>query len=491
MSIVSSFSNALSGLGATGKLAEIASANLANALTDGYARKSVELGSLVLQGEASGVAVLGVSRTSSPDLTAARRQADGEAARGDAFLEGTVRLSEILGEATAQEGLFRHVVNFESSLRQLAETPESLPRQTQVVDALSDLTSAFNKISLDVATVRENADAKISDQVAVVNANLSSVADLNSKIQRLSAGGRDVSDLVNQRELLVDEINAILPTRTHQRANGAVHLTTAEGLFLVSETAAELEFTPSPVITTPMIYDPNGGGALSGITLHGIDITPTSAHPQAIREGSLIGNFALRDQSAPTLLRQVDEVAADLIQRFQDPSVDTTLAIGDPGLLTDGGAAFDPTLVDGLAGRISVNVLVDPAQTGDPARLRDGLQSTGPGPVTSDTTVRRYLDAITTGKTAAAIPGLAGNLSITQMVSGIVELTGIQRTNAENEASLLTAVRESLANTEAEQIGVNTDEELQSLIQIEQAFAANVQVIQAASRMFEEILEIR
>jgi flagellar hook-associated protein 1 FlgK len=205
----------------------------------------------------------------------------------------------------------------------------------------------------------------------------------------------------------------------------------------------------------------------------------------------LFGEFSVRDQSAPTLLAQVDQLAANLIQRFENPTVDPTLALGDPGLLTDGGSAFDAANVDGLSGRISINALIDPDQSGDPARLRDGLQATGAGPVTSDVIVRSYLDALTSGQSAAAVPGLDGSLSAAQTVSGIVEFSGIKRSDAETEISLLTALRETLANSEAEQIGVNSDEELQSLIQIEQAFAANVQVIQAASRMFEEILEIR
>jgi flagellar hook-associated protein 1 FlgK len=491
MSITNSLSNAVSGLTATGKLADIASVNLANALTKGYARKSVELGSLILQGDGSGVSVRGITRASSPDLTAARRQADGNAAGSDALAQGLARLGQILGEATEEDGLFRRVEQVESALRLLADTPESAPRQTQAVDALKDLTDTFNRISQEAAEVRQNADKTISQQVDTVNTNLRQIEELNRRVQRLSAGGRDVTDLVNQRELLIDEVNAIIPTRSHPRDTGAVHLTTAQGLFLVSETAAQLEFNSSPVITTAMIYDPAGGGALSGLTLHGLDITPTSNHPQAIEEGSLFGEFSVRDQSAPTLLAQVDQLAANLIQRFENPTVDPTLALGDPGLLTDGGSAFDAANVDGLSGRISINALIDPDQSGDPARLRDGLQAAGAGPVTSDVIVRSYLDALTSGQSAAAVPGLDGSLSAAQTVSGIVEFSGIKRSDAETEISLLTALRETLANSEAEQIGVNSDEELQSLIQIEQAFAANVQVIQAASRMFEEILEIR
>jgi flagellar hook-associated protein 1 FlgK len=491
MSLSLSLNNALSGLTVNGKRLEVTSTNLANALTDGYGRKSVEASALVLDGNGTGVAVLGVNRAAVPELTAARRQSDGDAASATAAADGLGRLGQILGEATDDDSLFRRVEQFETALRTLAETPESAPRQTQAVEAARDLATDLNTASQEMAIVRQNADAAIAAEVATVNNNLQEIAELNAKIQRLTAGGRDISSLVDARELLIDEINASIPVRVHQRSDNVVHLTTAEGLFVLADNPATIGFTRSPVITTPMIYDPAGGGALSGLTLHGIDITPTSGHPQAITGGALAGHFAVRDQHATQALAQIDQFAGDLIARFEDPTVDPTLAAGDPGLFTDLGGALDPLTIDGLAGRIGVNALADPAQGGDPARLRDGLQSLGPGPLANDTTVRSYLDALTAPRSAAAIPGVDGDFSAAGMVSVITESLGVLRTGAETEAATLNATRETLATTEAQEIGVNTDEELSALIVIEQAFAANAQVIQATSRMFQEVVELR
>lgn len=179
------------------------------------------------------------------------------------------------------------------------------------------------------------------------------------------------------------------------------------------------------------------------------------------------------------------------MSRFEDPSVDTTLAVGDPGLFTDNGTALDLTVIEGLAGRLNLNTLVDPDTGGNPALLRDGLQAVAPGPLASDTVARAMLDALTDARPAGAIPGLDGNLSASQLASGITELIGTQRTRAETELAAKASTRETLALTEAEEIGVNTDQELQDLILIEQAFSANLQVIQTASRMLQEISEIR
>lgn len=490
MSISGSFSNALSGLGVTGRLAEVASNNLANALTKGYARQAVDVGARELGGRGVGARSLGVNRTSAPDLTASRRLADGDAAAAEPQAEALARLGAAFGEATGDDGLFRRIESLESALRGLSETPESEPRQIEVVEAAKDVASFLNNLSDQVSTERQNADSLIASQVNTVNRNVELIDDLNAKITRLEAGGRDVATLIDQRELLIDEVASIIPVRSLPQSNGNVFLTTTQGQFLLAEEPVLLEFTQSPIITADMTYDPAGTGALSGVTLAGLDLTPGATGAQTLTSGALFGGFAVRDRIGLDLSTQIDEFAADLMQRFEDPAIDPTLAPGDPGLFTDNGGAFDPTLPEGLASRFAVNAAVDPTQGGEARRLRDGINSVGAGATFSNTLPRGFLNAMQTQATSS-ITGVAGSLSSFQMVSGIAEFTGQLRDRAEIETSTLISTRESLAANEARQIGVDQDAELQSLIQIEQAFAANIQVIQTASRMLDELMEIR
>lgn len=491
MSFTPSFSNALSGLTATRRLADIASNNLANALTDGFARKSVELGSAVLDGTGVGISVRDVTRAADPNLTASRRQADGEAATFEAQAEALSRLGRVFGEATADDGLFRRVESFEEALRLFAETPESEPRQVQAVEAAKDLVAYLNRLSEEARFVRQEADQTIAAQVETVNSNVERIDRIDANIVRLRASGQDVTGLIDERERLIDEVAAIIPVRVHAQSNGSVHLTTTQGLYLLGERPVPLEFTPRPTITAAMRYDPSGAGALSGLTLNGIDIAPDSTHPQRLVEGALAGNFIVRDGVGVEFINRIDQFSADLIARFEDPAVDPTLTAGTAGLFTDNGAPLDPLQVEGLAGRISLNVLVDQDAGGEPRRLRDGLQSTAPGPAGSDTIPRALLDALRSARPAGSIPGVSGNMSAFQMVTAIADATGTARVRAEDTYAALLGTRETLALAESERIGVDTDLELQSLIQIEQAFSANLQVIQTASRMLEELTEIR
>jgi flagellar hook-associated protein 1 FlgK len=489
MSIANALSNALTGLNATGKLAEITSGNLANALTDGYGRQTVGLSSAVLGGFGAGVAVTGVDRASSPELTSARRVADGDLAGGQGKLDAVVRLEHSIGVVGGSDTLATRIVAFEASLRQLAETPELAPRQAAAAAAADDLAVTLNQISTESARVRQTADAEISRQITEVNTSLSKIAKLNRQIQIFSASGRETASLVDQREQLIDRVASIVPIREHARSDGVVELTTAQGLSLVDTRAREIGFTPTPIITAPMRYD-GGGGALSGLTLNGVDITPGGPGSQAITGGALAGQFAVRDDIATEVSDRADALAADLIGRLAASGVDPTLAPGAPGLFTDNGGAYDPLTLTGLAGRIQLNAAVDPDAGGDPALIRDGLGAITPGPAVNGDLPRALLDALTATNSVITVPGLSPALSFAGAAAGLIELTAFDRVSAEIGVATFSSTRETLAGAEAEAIGVNSDAELQALIQIEQAFAANVQVIQTATRMLDQLLEI-
>lgn len=489
MSIANALSNALSGLTASSRMAEITSDNLANALTDSYARRTVELAAASAGGAGAGVKITGVSRASSPELTSARRVADGELAEELAGLDALRALERAIGMAGDSDGLAARVNAFEETLRQLAETPELAARQTAAAEAARDLALRINSISTETARVRQTADDEIARQVAEVNSALARIARLNRQIQIYASSGRDIAGLVDERERLIDQVAAIVPIRERQRADGVVELTTAEGLMLTGVRARQISFTPTPVITPAMRYD-GGAGALGGLTLDGVDITPGGPGTQAIRGGALAAQFMIRDQLAPEVSDRIDALAADLMARFEAPGLDPTATAGAAGLFTDAGQPLDPTDIRGLAGRLTLNAAVDPQQGGDPARLRDGLYATAPGPASDPTLPRAMLDALTARVMAVAIPGLPANLSFSGAVTQMSELQASARVAKEGEVAAIRAGRETLATAEAETIGVDTDAELQSLIRIEQAYAANAKVIETVSRLLDRLMEI-
>lgn len=485
MTISNALSNATSGLSAASRRADVVSNNIANALTPGFARRDLMVSENVLAGSGAGVSVDGVARASDPALTRERRSADGVKGRDDAVAAAYKKLNEALGEPDDPFSLFGQYQNLESSLRSLAETPESVPLQAQTLDAARSLVSVFNTLSETARSAREDADAQIGRQVDFVNSSLKKIQALNASISQASASGGDTAALIDQRKGLIDQISSIIPVRELTRDNGVVDLMTNEGVFLLAGTARTIEFTPKGVITPDLTL---ANGALSGLTVDGVDITPGGGANVAMRQGSIAGLFEVRDSIIPTFQSQIDALAGDVMQRFE--GLDPTLAPGDPGLFTDAGAAFDPAKELGLAGRIAVNVAVDPSKGGEMRRFRDGLGSLTPGPAGSDSFIRTLLDSFTSRQAAPAGTGVTGSKSAAEAAAGVASLVGVARVTAEQNLSSSSARADAVADAESSATSVDSDQEMQKLLVIQQAYAANAKVLQTAQAMMEVLMEL-
>jgi flagellar hook-associated protein 1 FlgK len=205
--------------------------------------------------------------------------------------------------------------------------------------------------------------------------------------------------------------------------------------------------------------------------------------------GAMSANFRLRDVDAPLQQKRLDAAARDLIARFADPATDTTLPAGAPGLFTDAGAAFNAATETGLAGRLAVNAAADPAKGGALWRLRDGLGATAEGPPGEAallTALHGRLNAFISPASGGFEPGAR---SFSGLASDVLSYVSRARNGAEAEQSYAAARHDSLRADELA-AGVDTDQQLQSLLLIERAYGANAQVIKTVDSMIQILLGI-
>ncbi|WP_411818549.1 flagellar hook-associated protein FlgK [Hyphococcus sp. DH-69] len=489
MTISQALYNASSGLTAASKRVSVTSNNIANALTPGYARRTVHLAEQTTGGEGAGVSVAGISRATNPALTYERRIVDGELAYFSANAGAMTRVSDLLGGVEDPTSLFQKYNNFEASLRNLAETPDSAALQQKVVSTAQELTRALNKTAEGYQQIRADADMEISNRVKSVNDALQTIEDLNDSISRGLATGKDVNALLDQRQQLVDLVNENIPVKEIQREYGKVDLMTTEGVFLLAGSAKTIEFTPSPVVTADLTYN-NGAGTLSGLTIDGNDITPGGPSGQSPRDGAVAGLFNVRDVTVPEMALALDALAYDIASRLSDPAVDPTLNPGDPGIFTDAGANADVANLNGLAGRISVNALVDSSQGGSPSRIRDGIGSVVPQAAGTDAFVRSLLSALADNRPQHAALQTAGDLTAAESFSHMTSLAAGARVDASSKEATSATLATSLSEAEQLESGVDTDRELQDLLVIEQAYAANARVLETIDQMMRRLMEI-
>ena len=485
MTISSALGNANSGLTVAAKRANVISNNVANALTPGFSRREISVGENVIAGKGAGVTVNGVSRAENQALTNDRRTAEAVSNRDQEVAATYAKFNAALGEPDDPYSLFGQYQNLESSLRSLALTPESIPVQTQVLDAAKSLATRFNQLAAQTQTIRGEADGKIARNVDVLNANLAQIEKLNNQISRGSATGRDITGLQDQRKILIDEVSSSIPIREIARGTGKIDLMTKEGVFLLAGKARQVEFTHANTVTAASSL---AGGQLSGLSVEGIDITPGTSASFSVAQGGIAGLFQVRDQVAPDFQDKMDALASDVIQRFEN--ADPTLVAGAPGLFTDNGAAFDPTAQAGLAGRITINASVDPGQGGDLWRLRDGVGAATEGATGNADLIFMLLDGLATLQPPPAGSGLSSQGTAIDAIANITSIIGSARVSSESRLASSSASSQALRDVETQTTAVDTDFELQQLLIVEQAFAANARVIQAAGQMIDRLMEL-
>lgn len=484
MSLSLVLSNAITGLQASTKQADLIANNVANALTDGYGRRELALES----GVYGGVKIVSVERASAPFAQEARLLAQAEAGSANTFADAASRLAEEVGEPGEVRALSTDLSALEDALAAAADTPESATLLTAAAQSASDYVQSINRIAIEAMSLRSEADASIATQVSTINSALSRIDSINSEIKARTVAGGDTAALQDQRDRLIEQISSIIPVKVYKREFGEVAIYAKNGGQLLDGKVFELEFTRTPVVTPNMTL---ANGALSGITQNGVDIAIGSPAGGGLFDGgSLAAAFELRDTRLPEFADDLDALAEDLILRTQGLAADPTLTPTDAGLFTDDGAAYNPADRLGLALRVSVNANVDPAQGGDPALLRDGILAVAPGDSGESSVLRGLQDAL-----SAVVAAPAGsNLTASRSAAGFAsELSSFALTDAareEEKAAFQTGRAITLSDTETALTGVDTDQELSRLLIVEQTYAANARVISVVDELLERLLAI-
>lgn len=485
MTLSTSLSAAMSGLSAASRAAEIVSSNVANALTEGYGRRELNLASRVVGQSGQGVSVQGVTRHSDAITVGDRRLAQSRNGANTATAAFMKQLESSLGTPDSATSLTGRVSAFDTALKLAASRPESDARLSEVLQTASALTAHISKVGASIQTARSTADGQIANQVDQLNTALSQIADLNANIRIGQANGRDTSALADQRQQAIDSISAIIPMHEVQRSGGAVALYTTGGSIVLDGRPALFEFTPVGVIVPGMTQ---ASGALSGLTMNGRMIS-TASEGGPISGGTLAAQFAIRDVLGPDAQSNLDAVARDLVERFSDPSIDPSLASGAAGLFNDSGGAFVAANEVGLSLRLGVSSLFDPAKGGDLWRLRDGLGAAAPGPIGDASLINRYSGALDAARSPVSGSFSGGTRSFATLASDITSAATHGRLTSENDATYAAATLETLKSVELN-AGVDTDQEMQTLLMIEQAFSANAKVISVVNDLMQTLLDI-
>ena len=503
MSIDAALLIARSGLLHTQRALSNAADNVANAGTEGYTRKRItgEAVSTAVQG--NGVRSLGPMRDVDTALTNEMHKRRSARAAAELREEILSRIDQAHGDPAAGGGLADQVSKLRASFVELRLDPAQVVKQQAVgLKAAQLVTERFNDLSRAVGQLRQEAHDGLVERIAQVNATLREIGVLTRGVLERSGAGAPTADFEDKLDLAVGRLSELLEVKPIRQANGAFLLLGAGGITIPTPESGDVFSLQNSLLAPDTYY--GGSGTIPPVLMNGLDVT------RQLVGGKIGESITLRDQTLPRYQAELDIAAVELADRFRAEGLrlfsNSTGSVPDPNLPYAGSAQV------GFAGNIQVNAAV----RSDVRLLRDGTETIAgtapftPNPVGGPAGFVKLIDRILSfsfGETASsgvswggfATTGLGpdGTLSSPFGSPRTIEdyvgiVTAIQTADsAAAKATLETAKQfsDGLEARFAKESKVDVDSELASLIQLQNAYAANARVMSTAQSMWSSLFD--
>ncbi|MBZ9732833.1 flagellar hook-associated protein FlgK [Mesorhizobium sp. CA18] len=479
MSLSSALSIAQSALLATSKQTSVVSRNVADASNPDYTRRIT-----VVTSTAPGARAVEIQRAANELLFRQNLSALSAWSGQSALYNGMDQLELSVNGVDNASSPSTAIAKLQQSLQLYATTPSNQNLGTSVIDAAKQVVNSLNSGTKAIQDFRTQADSQIATAVDDLNSLLGQFQDANKAVISGTRSGTDVSDALDQRDALLKKISEYVPVSTFTRGDNDMVVTTKDGTTLFETVPRSVTFAPSAGYSA----------GTPGNTVY-IDNVPVSAGTgdNATADGKLAGLLKLRDGVASTMQSQLDEIARGLITAFAETAPSQPNAAG---LFTWSGAPAIPaagTLVDGLAGSIGVNAAFDPSAGGNPALLRDGGANgaayvVNTGNASYSDLLISYGNKLDQPMAFDASAGIAVSSGVSDYAANAIGwFEGVRQqasTNADSKQALAARTAEALSND----TGVNVDQEMSLLLDLEHTYQASAHMMKTVSDMLDALM---
>jgi flagellar hook-associated protein 1 len=227
--------------------------NIANANTKGYSRQQAELASAGGQSNSSGffgqgVNVVTVSRAHDAFLTREAALSRSLAAADSARSGQLNQLEKVFGVGEA--GIGYAAGQFFNAYADVSTRPQDVSARQVVLAQANTLASRFAQAGAQLDELQSGVTQDLQTSVAQVNSLTQQIAALNQRIADVRGTGQPPNDLLDQRELAVNELSAHLQVTTIGAEDGTLSVFMGGGQALVLGT------TTTALTTMRDPYDP-------------------------------------------------------------------------------------------------------------------------------------------------------------------------------------------------------------------------------------------
>lgn len=420
--------------------------NIANASTDGYARRSIRtiesgsstatMATYISRANFGGTQVAGVNRASDPYLDATVRNS------GMALGSATARLRWLTDSETALNdtgtGVGQLMTGMFQNMDKLAASPSDTSLRVTTLDSINRVAESFKQTAADLKEVSDGIATEGQASVSTINQSLKSLAEINNSLLRAQPGTSAYAQLLDSRDsalqTLSDNMNVTISFGAHD--------------------SAEISFGGQTLVTgdsaTSLSMTAGADGKLSLSLADGTALTAPAS-------GRLGGLFSAAD-TVSERRASVDDLAGQFV---------TDMNAWHAQGRTDAGAAGAPLLSYGGSAATVTALITEPAEL-----------------------ATRSADGKLNGNLLNVTSALRGNGSVEQNWTSLIanQATQLGSTKAEYDTAnsrndQAVAAREAVS-------GVDLDMEAADLLRIQQAYSASAKILQIAKETIDAIMNI-
>jgi flagellar hook-associated protein 1 FlgK len=448
----------LTGLHAQQRIAEIAGKNVANVNTEGYSRNRAELTEDTLISNArvfavrddvgGGVAVSDVIRIRDELAESRNLVEQGHSSYLDELKSTYDRLEGVITEPS-DDGLAAQLNDFWNTWDDIGTDPTNLGARSALLAKGQSIATQFNQAAISITDLtRQTASATLT-YVGEVNSTVKQIADLNHKIQgSLGSSGGALNDAMDQRDLMVERVSQLTGATRSVDSLGNVNLNINGITIVAGDIAVPLTAVASPA--------------------NAVTVTDPQGNRVSITEGQIGAMITSTNTTYPSQLAQLDAVAQKL---WTDVNAVHATGYGlGASAATNGRNFFDP-----------------PGGPVTALTLALSTQVAGNPDAVSAANTPNSIDGKIAHQIAALNNSVGGASALYQQ---LVARLGVNSSTAQNAAKLQAGVVAQVNEERKGVSGVNIDEEMVTISQANQAYAANARVISIIDEMLQTLVNL-
>jgi len=329
--------DALSALRTNTTALDVVSSNISNINTPGYAQRVVNEQAQAVGGQLGGVEIADIERVTNQFFTQETQSAQSSSSLYSAQNNILSQINALLGQVGSGTDLPSQLDNVFNALGSASLSPTTGTNQQAVLTALNKFASSVSTLSSSITSVQNQADQQVVTDVGSVNGYIQQIYQLNQEIEGAQASGDTASDLLDQRDQVVQSLSKLIGVSTTTQSNGMMLVSTTDGVNLVgNSTYAQLSCAGG---ASNGSYAPVLMQSINALT--GLPVGPSQSLNPDLGSGEIAGLIQMRDGTLSDLQQQLGTFAQQTALAFNGQynantsfPPPTSLAGSDTGLLS-------------------------------------------------------------------------------------------------------------------------------------------------------------